>query len=255
MRFQKDRSFYMITTPPTDGCKMMDNATEYASNSFHPPTCNDSDVISYKRLLPVYSKHDGSIYKNPQCASCHGQYDVTVWKGYVFCPELFPFSNDMESCSFHFVYPGDESDIQHLECFTDTFSTCPAEFSIVLQLDDLTNNEIAEACSWDNLPRFVNGFFAKNLFCFMCHYCRHKTDCFEKCVFPTSLTINKAPGQRVFTRIIDTRLVALRSNSNAGHLKGNTICGLDENPEVISFLTYSKYRFKSSIYVYCLNAC
>ena len=223
----------MITDQPKDGCVLPGNDTEaITGNTFNQPTCNDSEVSPFRRYLPVYSKSKGFIYKNPHCASCHGQYDVMIWKTSAYCPTSTAFSYELEECDFHFVYPGDYADLHHLECFTDYYSACPVDTSAdniyIPKGIGLSFYELKEACSLDTIPSFVNHYWAKNVFCYVCHYCRKPCELHAtKCAHPRET--GSRTGHDVLLRLLDFEVVRQLNDSP------DTICGLDRDERVSWF--------------------
>lgn len=120
---QKERSFYMIDKPPLEGC-VKSEASPNASSKINFPTCNDSEIMPMRRLLPVLSRHNSLLYKSPQCAFCHGQYDIEFWQARISCPLSWassPLYIDLTQCHMRFVYTGSFDNIRHLECFNEFF--------------------------------------------------------------------------------------------------------------------------------------
>ena len=83
-------------------------------------TCGENETASVLgSLYPVSSKTTGLIYKNEQCARCHGiaRGDMTYWKAVMTCPSVKKKGMDKylqslemgrvhDSCFVDFYYPG-----------------------------------------------------------------------------------------------------------------------------------------------------
>ena len=156
-------------------------------------TCGKNETASVLgSLYPVSSKTTGIIYKNEQCARCHGvaRDDMVPWKAVVTCPA--PETGDIgevlqsletghvhSSCVLDFYYPGPQSEANIHRCYENTKRSCSqyeGEFYYLPSYLNMTDNEVRAACLTGPQAQYRAFRDFYNVFCFLCDYAVFKAE-------------------------------------------------------------------------------
>ena len=212
---KKYKSFSMISSVHKDSV-----------GSSKEDSCGDRNVAPWGSIHPVYSSQSGQIYKNMECAVEDGITDGTLWIAMMSCPSdevdgaLIGFETKTipDNCVIYFVYPGDQNDLQNLNCSTPLIDTCPEppEFQMP-QGTSLSKNEIVKLCT----SGFVSPYQAEKLYAnVFCHICNNESFSIDlKCEENSKSNGNN--GGIGFTALFDASFMAKISRNNV--VKQDTI--------------------------------
>lgn len=164
------RPYYNLWFHVIDSCPSKD-----IDDAF--PTCRKpAELIDY---VLVSDRDEEKVFKNRQCAICHGEEDFVVWNVYTSCPEIVSKTFEtidekneflLSECAFLSLPPND-SILEKTRCYADkdVIDTC---------FNRNVSDELKEGCETE-LPFHNAMFFAgntgehtlvySNIYCYLCN--------------------------------------------------------------------------------------
>ena len=254
-----DQAFYIIDTPPPNGC-VIGNST----------WCTGSEM-----LHPVSSESTGLVYSNENCALCHGAVDFELWKPALNCElrrgtdiidifsELISFVKNPETsvCYLGFAFNGDDdSKIKYQTCNIYSSVSQALDYYPINAIDwfNISDEVIVDLCFSDfNLPFYfpVERLWFQNPFCFLYAMGPPMSTCNEFFRFgqdtPTFSALLK----------VDTISQAVSQDKGLCRSCNQEVCERDKKPVGISCFIFSSTGLSPAVFVswlglsVCLSLC